>query len=175
MLQKNDLFLPFPQWSLFFLLTIISFTQNDIKGMRKLPVILVVRSEIVTTDHYPRIGNILKRLLGSAPSFFSLLHSFPAPGPWWASHHCHSQTRVLCQCQPQGNKRDLPRTLEEKISKPKKASEQTVWGTPGQRYHVVLLKCIWSQDSLLKCILKVQFLAPDPPDPSPRQGSTIYF
>lgn len=33
-----------------------SFAQNDFKGMRKLPGILV-RSETVTTDHYSRIRN----------------------------------------------------------------------------------------------------------------------
>lgn len=36
----------------------LSFAQNDIKGMRKLPVIPVVSSEIVTIDHYSRIRNI---------------------------------------------------------------------------------------------------------------------
>lgn len=61
----------------------LSFAQNGIKGMRKLPVILVVRCEIVTTDLYSRTGNIQNRLLGSAPSFpVSLLHMVLLPlGP----------------------------------------------------------------------------------------------
>lgn len=59
----------------------ISFAQNDIKGMRQLPVILVVRSEIVTTDLYSRTGNIWK------PPEECSLHSFLprsllTPGPW---------------------------------------------------------------------------------------------
>lgn len=84
----------------------LSVAQNDIKGMRELPVILVVRSEAVTTDQCCGVPRS-RRGPGECPSVPSSLPSLLplAPGK--------PVTTVTADYWPQGSKRGLTRTLEE--------------------------------------------------------------
>lgn len=104
----------------------LSFAQNGIKGMRKLPVILVVRCEIVTTDLYSRTGNIQNRLLGSAPSVpVSLLYMVLCPWALVSQSPCLRQTdRCFTPASPKGVRGTSPGHLKKKFQSPRKPQDQ---------------------------------------------------
>lgn len=123
-----------------------SFSQNRIKGMRKLPVILVVWSETVITAHYSRSGNIRSRHLVRVPNFTFL--SYTLFSLFWIlvnqSPGSQSGCLVPHHCQPQGSRRDLTRIFEEKNSTAQGSLKDSCLGCSRGMIQNTS-QCIWSQ------------------------------